>query len=498
MEELRERLASLEALERASAVLSWDEETYMPEAGGPARAEHLARLAAMAHDMLVAPETACLLDASSVRPGSIDSAIVRVTRRDHDQAARVPTSLVAEIQRHASLAHPIWVHARERNDFAAFAPVMEKTFDLARELAEHLGYRDRAYDALLDQFEPGTTSKEVDGIFAQLKARLVPLAAAIRERARPGEDAVLHGDFDVAEQERFGLQMIRKFGFDLARGRLDQVVHPFETSFSRDDVRITTRYDRTYLADSLFSTLHEAGHGMYEQGVAADLEGTPLASGASSALHESQSRLWENVVGRSLGVWQHFYPELQRAFPGQLGSVPLDRFYRAINRVKPSLVRVDADEVTYNLHVMLRYEMEQGLLSGEIPVADAARVWNDKMEDYLGIRPPDNSLGILQDTHWASGLIGYFPTYALGNVLSVQFFNRAREEHPEIDEEIATGEFATLRGWLEENIYRHGRRFDPQDLVQRATGEPMTTGPYLEYLERKFGALYGLSSPVSA
>lgn len=462
------------------------------------RAEHLSRLAGVTHDMLVAAETARLLDAvgaSPAGPGSVDADLIRVARRDYDQATKVPTSLVAEMTRHASLAHPIWVHARERNDFAAFAPVIERTFELARELAEHLGYRERPYDALLDRFEPGTTSSQVDAVFAQLKARLVPLAAAIRSQARTDEDALLHGQFDIQDQERFGLQIIRAFGFDLTRGRLDQVVHPFEVAFSRDDVRITTRYDRSYIADALFSTLHEAGHGMYEQGVGAELEGTPLASGASSALHESQSRLWENLVGRSMGVWQRFYPELQQIFPAQLGSAPLDHFYRAINRVQPSFVRVDADEVTYNLHIMLRYEMEQGLLAGEIAAADAASVWNDKMEEYLGIRPPNDTLGILQDTHWADGLIGYFPTYTLGNVLSVQFFDRAREERPEIDTELASGDFGTLLGWLQERVYRHGRRFEPLDLVQRATGRPMTTEPYLAYLEGKYGALYSLSNP---
>lgn len=497
MEELRERLATIEALRNALAVMGWDEETYMPEGGSPMRAEHLARIARVAHEMARAPEMGALLDdaaRSGLHPESLDSDLVRVARRDYERATKVPSSLVAEIRRHAALAHPIWVRARQHNDFPAFAPVLDRTLSLAREMADHLGYDDEPYDALLDAHEPGMTTRQVDVLFRQLKERLIPLAADIRAQGRRNEDAVLRGRFEEADQERFGLMMIRRFGFDLTRGRLDRVVHPFEVAFSRDDVRITTRYDETYLTDSLFSTLHEAGHGMYEQGVGAELAGTPLSSGASSALHESQSRLWENVVGRSRPLWQHFYPALQETFPAQLRSVPLDDFYRAINRVEPSFIRVDADEITYNLHIMLRYEMERGLLSGEISTAEAADAWNDKMEEYLGIRPPTDTLGILQDTHWADGLIGYFPTYTMGNVLSVQFYQRAVEEHPDINEEMARGEFGGLRRWLEHNVYRHGRRYEPNDLVRRATGEEMNAAPYLHYLESKFRALYSLES----
>jgi carboxypeptidase Taq len=496
MQELRERLSTIEALDRAESVLSWDEETYMPEAGGKARAEQASVLARLRHELFVSPETETLLAAAErSRPvqGSVDGDLVRMTRLDYDRALRVPASLVAEMRRHASLAHPIWVHARENDDFASFVPVLEKTVELSRRLADHLGYAEEPYDALIDQFEPGMSTRQVDAVFADLKERLLPLVSAVTARAGRNEDAPLHGHFDEAGQESFGLHMVERFGFDFSRGRLDRAVHPFESAFSPDDVRITTRYDTSYLADSLFSTLHEAGHGMYEQGVSRELEGTPLATGASSAVHESQSRLWENRVGRSLPVWEHFYPRLQETFPAQLGDVSLDRFYLAINRVQPSFIRVDADEVTYNLHIMLRYEMERALLSGEIAAGDAADVWNARMKAYLGIRPPSDRLGILQDTHWASGWFGYFPTYALGNVLSLQFFDCAVGEHPEIEEEMARGEFTTLRQWLTEHVYRHGRRMLPEELVEQATGSPLTTEPYLNYLERKFGSLYGLA-----
>jgi carboxypeptidase Taq len=499
MEELRERLSTIDALNRAEAVLSWDQETYMPEAGSPTRAEQMARIAGLAHEMFISSETGRLLDearASDSPKAGIDEDVVRVTRRDFDLADRIPPTLIAALHRQAALAHPIWVHAREHNDFSAFAPVLEKTVELTREMAEHIGYSDRPYDALLELHEPGMTANQLDDVFADLKRVQVPLVAAIAKRAQPHEDAPLHGRFDEQRQEEFALRMIRSFGYDLTRGRLDRVVHPFETAFSRDDVRLTTRYDESNLADSLFSTLHEAGHGMYEQGVSRELEGTPLATGASSALHESQSRLWENVVGRSRPVWEHFYPALQETFPDQLGPVTLDDFYLAINRVQPSMIRVDADEVTYNLHIMLRYEMEQGLLSGAISISDAPTVWNDKMQEYLRIRPKTDSDGILQDTHWASGLFGYFPSYALGNVVSVQLFDRAVEEHPAIEDEMRRGVFGTLHGWLEQNLYRYGRRFEPNELIERATGQPMTTRPYLAYLQRKYKALYRLESKL--
>jgi carboxypeptidase Taq len=331
-------------------------------------------------------------------------------------------------------------------------------------------------------------------MLADVKPDLVTLVHAIAERTDFVDDAVIRQTFEEQKQEEFGMAVARAIGYDFSRGRQDRTIHPFQTSFSINDVRITTHFLSDYLPSALFSTIHEAGHGMYEQGISPDLEGTPLADGTSLGVHESQSRMWENVVGRSRSFWRHFYPSLQETFAAQLAGVELDTFYRAINRVQPSFIRVEADEVTYNLHIMLRLEMELALLSGDLSVADAPAAWNDKMETYLGLRPPTDREGILQDVHWANGLYGYFSTYSLGNFLSVQLYDAAVRAHPQIPDEIAEGRFETLRGWLTENIYRHGRKFEPNELVRRATGEPIQSRSYVRYLKQKFSEIYGLAA----
>jgi carboxypeptidase Taq len=332
----------------------------------------------------------------------------------------------------------------------------------------------------------------VRGIFDELKTGLVPLVAAIAERAEVVDDRVLHQSFDEAAQETFGVMVVQRFGYDFSRGRLDRTVHPFAIGIAVNDVRITTRYESDFLNPALFGTMHEAGHAMYEQGVGEDLDGTLLARGASLGMHESQSRMWENVVGRSRLFWQHFYPQLQETFPSQLATTSLDTFYGAINRVQPSLIRVEADEVTYNLHILLRFELELALLEGSLSVSDAPAAWNTKMQTYLGITPPSDTLGILQDVHWSGGMLGYFPTYTLGNLLSVALYEAAVAAHPGIPQELGQGQFDTLRGWLTAQVYRHGRKFEPTELVQAATGAPLQSSSYLRYLHDKFGQLYGL------
>jgi len=363
---------------------------------------------------------------------------------------------------------------------------------LNREMAEHLGYEDDLYDALLDGYEPGMKTAEVETIFRGLRTELVPLVAAIAERAGTVDDACLHGDFDEALQEEFARTVVAAFGYDFTRGRLDRTTHPFAISFAPGDVRLTTRFDPTWLNMALFGTMHESGHGMYEQRVAASLTGTALARGASSTVHESQSRMWENVVGRSLPFWQHFYPQLQQTFPTQLRDVSLETFYRAINRVCPSYIRVEADEVTYPLHIMLRFELERALLSGELAARDAAGVWKETFGRYFGITPPTDREGILQDMHWSGGMFGYFPTYALGTVLSVQLFNTAVEHDPSIPDRIPHGDFSGLHAWMAEHLYQHGSKYEPTELIMRATGEPLTAEPYIGYLRSKYGAIYGL------
>lgn len=503
LDQLKERLADVHNLSRATSVLGWDQQVYMPPGGAEARSRQIATLARLSHNIFTADETGELLEGAAVEVKDLpfdsdDVSLVRVAQRDYTQDRKVPVDLVYEMAQHSVIANGVWVEARRDNNYALFAPYLHKTIELSRRLADALGYEDQLYDALLDQFEPGMKTAQVRAIFDSLKAELIPLVQAIAEREGRVDDSILHQPFDEAKQEQFGKMIVQAYGYDFSRGRQDRTIHPFETTFSRNDVRITTRFDPTFLNMALFGTMHESGHALYEQGVGEDLEGTPLARGASLGVHESQSRMWENVVGRSLRLWEQFYPDLQSLFSDQLGSTDVHGFYAAINKVQPSLIRVEADEVTYNLHIMLRFEMEQDLLERRITVDEAPEVWNRKMQEYLGITPPTDSLGILQDTHWSGGMMGYFSTYSLGNILSVQLWDKAVEERPEIPDEISRGEFGTLRGWLTEKVYRHGRKFEPQDLIQRATGEPLQSRSYIRYLKTKYGAIYGLSGePVA-
>jgi carboxypeptidase Taq len=494
---LNQRLRDITNLQHATAVLGWDQQTYMPPAGARSRGEQMAILARIAHEMQVSPELGELIAAAEdevkdLSQESDEAAQVRVARRDHDQAVKIPPELVAEITRHGAVAYACWVEAKEKNDYRAFAPYLQKTIAYSRQVADLLGYTEQQYDALLDLYEPGMKTSQVQTIFEDLKPELIPLVRKISDRVNLVDDGVLHRQYDVAKQEQFGEVIAAAYGFDFSRGRQDLTVHPFETSFGRDDVRITTRYDPGFLNTGLFSTLHETGHGLYEQGIGESIDGTPMGHGGSLGLHESQSRMWENVIGRSRGLWNHFYPQLQQAFPDALKNVDVETFYRAINKVEPSLIRIEADEVTYNLHIMVRFEMELALLSGELSVEDAPEAWNQKYEAYFGLRPPSNSAGILQDVHWAQGILGYFTTYSLGNVLSIQIYDTALKQHPEIPDEVAHGSFGTLHGWLADNLYRHGRKFEPNELVQRITGESIQSRSYMKYLKAKFGEIYGL------
>jgi carboxypeptidase Taq len=491
---LKERLAIISDINAAEAALSWDRQTYMPEGGIVLRAEQLATLSRLSHEMLVSEETGGLLaSVEEPAPGSVDSALVRLARRDYERATRLPAGLVAELARASALAQPAWERARAGSDWPSFAPHLEKIVRLQRDTAEHLGYEDHPYDALLDLYEPGARKTRLQGMFEELKAELVPMIREIGALPHEDRSRPLHGEFDEAKQEEFGRGVISAFGYDWKRGRLDRVVHPFCVPLGGPgDVRITTRFDPHWLSPALFAILHEAGHGIYEQGVDPAYSRSPLSNGTSMGVHESQSRLWENLVGRSRAFWSFYYPRLQETFPEALGEVDQETFYRAVNESKPSEIRVEADELTYNLHILLRFELEVTLLEGGLPVSELPAAWDAKMEEYLGVTPEDNARGVLQDVHWAAGLLGYFPTYTIGNVLSAQFFEQATKAHPEIPEMIGRGEFGSLLGWLRENVYRHGRRYDPDELVVRATGRPPDTAPYLRYLKSKFGELYGL------
>jgi len=497
LKKLKTRLGEIHDLERAAAVLEWDQQTYMPPGGAAARAEQAATLRETAHRWFVADDIGAALDllrgpAESWDYDSDEASLVRVVSRDFEKARKVPPELVSEIARVSAMAYEAWVKAREQSEFSIFQPHLERIVGLNIRLAEALGYEDKIYDPLLDQFEPEAKTEQVAAVFTELKQGLVPLVAAISERVGAVDGAVLHRRTDPDAQWAFGLQVIKDFGFDFNRGRQDKSVHPFTTSFSIGDVRLTTRIDPDYLPTALYGSLHECGHGMYEQGYALDLERTPLADGASLGIHESQSRLWENLVGRSRAFVNCYFPQLKQAFPEQLGDCDRETFYRAVNRVEPSLIRVEADEVTYNLHIMLRFELENEMLEGKVSVADLPEAWNAKMREYLGIEPPNDALGVLQDIHWSGGTFGYFPTYALGTVMSVQFFDQARSDIPTLEEQISAGDFGGLREWLTANIYQHGRKFTPAELLRRVTGGDLTVTNYLRYITDKYSEIYEL------
>ena len=423
---------------------------------------------------------------------SDEASLVRVTRREYGRAIQVPAAFVSEMSEHDARSYQAWTVARPANDFARMRPLLERTLEHSRRLAGFFPGYESIADPLIDYSDFGMKAASVRTLFAELRERLVPLVRAITAQP-PADDSCLKQHAPEADQLAFGLAVIRRYGYDLERGRQDRTHHPFMTKFSLGDVRITTRVREDDITDALFSTLHECGHALYEQGIRREYEGLPLAEGASAGVHESQSRLWENLVGRSRGFWEHFYPQLRAAFPSQLAAVPLETFHRAINKVARSLIRTDADEVTYNLHVMLRFDLELDLLEGRLAVKDLPDAWRARMKADLGLEPPDDRDGALQDVHWYAGLIGgQFQGYTLGNILSAQFFAAATRAHPAIPGEIAHGEFGTLHAWLRENVYQHGAKFTAAELVERATGSPMSIEPYLDYLWRKYQPLYGL------
>ena len=493
--DLRQRLAEISDLNSAGAVLGWDEATYMPKGGAPARGRQSALLRRLAHERFVDPALGRALDRLEPQAEALaaaDASLIRVVRRDYDKAVKVPADYVARASAHGSASYNAWIRARPANDFAAMIPFLETTVELSREYASFFAPFEHIVDPMIDNADEGMTTAKVQTLFAELRQELVPLVRTICDQPPP-EDAFLHRSFGEPEQLAFGLSVARQMGYDLERGRLDKTAHPFCTRFAAGDVRITTRVRENDIGDALFSTLHEAGHAMYEQGVDAALEGTPLAGGVSAGVHESQSRLWEILVARSRPFWAHYYPALQRTFADQLGAVPLDAFHRAINKVERSLIRTDSDEVTYNLHIMLRFDLELALLEGRLRVSDLPGAWRAGMTAGVGIAPSDDRDGCLQDVHWYGGGIGgAFHSYAIGNILSAQFFAAATRAHPEIPGEIAGGRFATLHGWLTDNIYRHGRTSTPDEIVARVTGSAMTIAPYLAYLRGKYGELYRL------
>jgi carboxypeptidase Taq len=490
LERLQERLGKITDLERISRLLSWDQQTMMPSAGSDHRADQLATLRRLAHELLIDDETGRLLDElrpleESLESDSDEASLIRVARRDYEKAVRVPTDLRAEMTRAAAQARPVWVKAKAESDFELFLPALERNVELRRRYVECFEGVDEPYDILLDDFEPYTSTAEVREIFAELKAELVPLIAELRDANV--DDSFLRGTFPIDRQERLAKEVVELFGFRPDTWRLDPTQHPFASGAGVDDVRITTNYDPETMK-SFFSTMHEYGHGLYSHQLPRRLERLPIGSGCSLGIHESQSRLWENLVGRSPQFWRFFYPRVQETFPEQLSGVEPERFVRGINAVKPSLIRIKADEVTYGMHIILRFELEQDIINGRVELENLPEVWNEKMTAYLGVDVPDDAHGVLQDTHWASGLIGYFSTYLLGTVMAVQIWEKVAEDISDLEDQIERGEFRALREWLGANVHAHGRKFSPQETLERATGSRIDAKPYLAYLRTKYGA----------
>jgi carboxypeptidase Taq len=491
---LKTILAQVADLNRGAALLGWDQQTYMPPGGAEDRGNQLAAISSIAHEKFTATEVGQLLDslkpwAAALDPDSTDARMIKVAARDYDKATRVPAEFVAEFAQVTTLAVQAWQEAKTKSDFSIFRPHLEKIVELNQRYVSFFPPADHPYDVLLDNYEPGMKTADVKAIFEKLRPQQVELIKAIGERPQV-DDAFLERDYPEQAQWDFGVEIATKFGFDWKRGRQDKSAHPFTTTFSIDDVRITTRFD-TKLS-SLFSTMHETGHALYEQGVRHDLGRTPLESGASLAVHESQSRMWENLVGRSLPFWKYFYPRLQESFPKQLKKVGLDKFYKGINKVQPSLIRVEADEATYNLHIMLRLELEIAMIEGKAAIKDLPDIWNAKMKEYLGVIPTNDAQGVLQDIHWSGGSLGYFSTYALGNLVSVQLWEKYKSENLQYEDQIRKGDFSALLAWLREKVHQFGRTFEPQELVQRVTGSRIDPVPYVRYLKKKYGEIYGL------
>jgi carboxypeptidase Taq len=487
-EQLKQRLAEVDDLRKAAGLLFWDQRVMMPPGGSAARAEAIATVSRLAQEHFIAADIGELLEGlrgleESSDYDSFEASLIRVTRHDYEKATRVPPELVGEMRRASAHALSAWGPAKEESNFELLRPHLETNLELRHRYVACFEPADETYDVLLDDYEPNMKTAEVREIFAELKEELVPLVREIAD-AGPVDDSFLTGDFDIDTQRDFGLEIALRFGYTEEEWRLDQTAHPFMSSPGTGDIRLTTNFRPDDLS-SIFATMHEFGHGVYEWGVDPSLVRTPLGTGVSLGLHESQSRTWENLVGRSRSFWRFFYPRLQEAFPEQFGSVEEEAFYRAVNKVQPSLIRIDADEVTYNMHIILRFELEQELIENRLAVKDLPEAWSARMEEYLGVEVPDDARGVLQDMHWAAGGLGYFPTYSLGNVISVQIWERAIEDLGDLDARFERGDFAELREWLTEHLYRLGRKFTPQETIERVTGSRIDSKPYVRYLREK-------------
>ena len=492
---LRTRLGELADLGDATHLLEWDQQTMMPARGATGRAEALATLRRMSHERFTSEETGRLLDEAQAAidgtPFESDAvSMVRVARRRFEKARRVPSELAAEQARASSLGQKAWIEARANSDFAAFRPYLERNLELARRYVACFDDFECSYDVLLDDYEPGMRTATVTCLFAELKSELVRLIAKLADHPERADDSCLHGHFPIESQHRLASRVVELMGFDPTAWRMDTAVHPFAMSFGAQDVRITTRWDESYLPTGLFGAMHECGHGLYEAGIAASLQRTPLGHAESLGLHESQSRLWENMVGRGRPFANVLAPLIVEQFGRSLEPETL---YCAVNRVQPSFIRVEADEATYSLHIVLRFELEQELIEGRLAVEDLPEAWNARFKAYLGLDVPDDAHGVLQDVHWSMGSIGYFPTYALGNLIAGQLWERVNTDLSDLEARLAAGDLAPLRDWLREHVHRHGSKFSMPELLDRAVGGPISVGPFIGYLKRKLSGVYGVS-----
>jgi carboxypeptidase Taq len=499
MKQLKNILLDIKKLESVASVLHWDQETYMPEGGGEFRAEVMAYLSLMEHQMATGQklkdELSRHIDYNSGELVNItlndeEKRLVELVRKDLKKRIALPDDFVEEMSKHTSATQQAWAKARKAKDFSIYAPFLEKMIKMKKQEAEYLGYKEKPYDALLDGFEPGMTTASVEKLFGGLKKRLVKLVKEIN-KAKQIDDSILQQSFDTDEQWKFGMKIATTMGLDMKHARQDVSTHPFTIGFHPEDVRITTRLNDKMLLSGLFSTIHESGHAIYEQGLPKKQFGTPLGEAASFGIHESQSRLWENIIGRSREFWEYALPILKEHYP-QIKEVKLEDWYHMVNVVKPSLIRVEADEVTYSLHIMLRFDMENMIINGDVKVDDIPALWNDKMEEYFGIRPKDDSEGVMQDVHWSFGGFGYFPSYAMGNLYGAQIMEQAEKEIPELWKKVSKGEFLPLKNWLNEKAHKHGRFYDPEDLIKVITGAPLSPDPFMNYLEKKYTKIYNL------
>jgi carboxypeptidase Taq len=494
----KEKLLELYYIGSTIAILNWDRDVFMPVEGSNLRAEKISYLAGLLHEKFLAKDFEKMLkelkkemDKKNLSPK--ESAIIKEVWREFEKEKKLPLEFVKELSEICSKAQGVWMKAREKSDFKMFQPYLKKIIKLKKQEAEYIGYKNSPYDALLDVYEPEMTTQEIYTILEDLKNFLIPFIKQIKNSKVKINPKILKGNFPISKQKKFDKLIAKKIGFNFESGRLDVSTHPFTTSFHPSDVRITTRFDKNDLFYSVSSTMHEVGHALYEQGILPENFGTPLGESISLGIHESQSRVWENIIGKNKLFWKYFYPILQKEFSQPFLKVKLEDFYNAINYVKPSLIRTEADEVTYNLHIIMRFEIEKDLIEGKIKVEDLPKIWNSKMKEYFGINVPNDRLGILQDVHWSCGSIGYFPTYSLGNLYSSQFYNAAKKDILNLEKEISSGNFKNLREWFRKNIHIHGKFYSASELVKKVTGEKLNNKYFINYIKNKYSEIYKLS-----